>query len=250
MGKWSLREDYIIFRFCNQHKNKMIVDELLDELQKELEEAGFDFRSRNAIKRRAHTCQCLICKWEVPHAPIQQMERCNVLLHRINEPGRYEELQAAVKAYYVCDEHYTEELVLEKPQGNHFLYTDALEPSFKDVLLRFIQKSGRKDADIYNASLVTRDKFNRILNPRKGKELKRDSVGVSKRTIMQLCIGLKLTYEEAVVLMESAGYAFRRNDLTEVIVAICLRERICNMTLVNVILEENGEKIFGKDVNI
>ena len=50
--------------------------------------------------------------------------------------------------------------------------------------------------------------------------------------------------------MESAGYAFRKNDLTEVIVVICLKHGIHDMDEVNCTLYENGLEIFAETRDI
>ena len=71
----------------------------------------------------------------------------------------------------------------------------------------------------------------------------------SKKTVMQLCIGLKLNLDESTDLMRQAGYAFNPNNITEVIVKYCIEnqkdmfttdEIVCKYTdhpLSNAILE-------------
>ena len=105
--------------------------------------------------------------------------------------------------------------------------------TFKEVLFRFIEQKGfKKHSDVYNACFVKRDTFNAI---KKGK-----NYGVSKRTVMQFCFGLKLNYDEAVVLMASAGYAFAPSNLTDVIVEYYLKKEIHDIFEVNISLYDSG----------
>ena len=57
---------------------------------------------------------------------------------------------------------------------------------------------------------------------------------------MQLCFGLKLTYDEAVVLMASAGYAFSDCILTDIIIAYYLKNKNYDIFDVNATLFENN----------
>lgn len=124
---------------------------------------------------------------------------------------------------------------LTEPQQNlhKLIFTLPQEPTFKDVLFGFIEKQGfKKHSDIYNACFVKRDTFHVIKASK--------NYGVSKRTVMQLCFGLKLTYDEAVVLMASAGYAFAPSNLTDVIVEYYLKQQIHDIFEVNISLYDSG----------
>ena len=57
---------------------------------------------------------------------------------------------------------------------------------------------------------------------------------------MQFCFGLKLKYDEAVVLMASAGYAFAPSNLTDVIVEYYLKKEIYDIFEVNISLYDSG----------
>ena len=43
----------------------------------------------------------------------------------------------------------------------------------------------------------------------------KNEINASRRTVMQLCIGLKLSYTDAVYLMSCANYAFNPNEAQE-----------------------------------
>jgi hypothetical protein len=90
-----------------------------------------------------------------------------------------------------------------------------------------------KDSEVYRRSCVGRDVF---CNIRNGK-------GVSKRTIKQLCFGLKLSYEDAVTLLASAGYAFSNNDIGDLVVAYFLKNKIYDIYEANIELYERKQTL-------
>lgn len=249
--RWSFIEDYIIGKFCEENEHEDIRDDLLDELVDRLTETGFDSRCRVTVQRRAREFTYLFRGWDSPYTTEQINKVYNYLKKRNVEQLFYNELQINITDSYISSEVDFPRFIfsVENPDVYQFICTEPLAPSFKDVLTGFINKSGMTDAEVYRASRISRDKFNHIINGRKGKKVKETSKGqasVSKRTIMQLCFGLKLSYDEAIVLMESAGYAFRKNDLTEVIVVICLKQGIHDMDEVNCTLYENNLEIFAE----
>jgi hypothetical protein len=118
-------------------------------------------------------------------------------------------------------------------QLHNMIFVLPKEPTFKDILFGFIEKKGfKKHSDVYNACQVKRDTFNAIKH---GK-----NYGVSKRTVLQRCFGLKLSYDEAVVLMASAGYAFACNNLTDVIAEYYLKQEYYDIFEVNASLYDSG----------
>jgi hypothetical protein len=52
--------------------------------------------------------------------------------------------------------------------------------TFKELLRYYIKRSGKTDADIYHAAFVSRDKFNHIINGRKGKKVKKINEAIKK----------------------------------------------------------------------
>ena len=70
-----------------------------------------------------------------------------------------------------------------------------------------------------------------------------DSCGVSKKTVMQLCFGLKLTYDEAVALMAAADCAFNRSSIEDLVVMYFLKNRIYDTYEVNAELYERNQPL-------
>jgi hypothetical protein len=177
----------------------------------------------------------------------------DVFIKRLVEPEYYIELDECIKQLSLSA---TDETVSDMATycifdtGMHHLI--ALEPralAFKEVLMAFIERSGMKDSQVYKNALVSRDKFNHIFNPRRGKNVNsnnRNNVGVSRRTIIQLCIGLELTYEDATMLMESAGLTFLKNDDTERVVVAFLKKGNYTMEDINMELDDRGLQAFSE----
>ena len=119
-------------------------------------------------------------------------------------------------------------------ESSSFVPIEPVGPSFQKVLFDFIDASGMKDSEVYNSCFVGRDTFSHI---RKGDR------GVSKKTIKQLCFGLKLSYDDAVILMESAGFAFSNNSVADLVVVYFLKNKIYDIFAANAELYERNEEL-------
>lgn len=110
---------------------------------------------------------------------------------------------------------------------SNFVMSEPLGKPFSEVLFGLIDKHGLTDSDIYNAGCVSRQMFSDIRNNR---------TNVSKKTVIQLCIGAKLTYEEGLQLMAAAGYTFSNNHMIDVIIVWHLKEQIYDTTKIDTAL--------------
>ena len=111
---------------------------------------------------------------------------------------------------------------------------EPLGPSFRELLFKFIDDRKMKDSEVYKRSYVGRDTFSNI---RSGKK------SPSKKTVKQLCFGLKLSYDDAVVFMASAGYAFSNNDIGDLVVAYFLKNKIFDIFQANIELYERKQPL-------
>ena len=236
--KWSREEDYIVCGFYLSHLDEALKVKYLDELMSLLQKAGYGSRSRRSVKMRIHNYRYLHTGMGLSNYARQSQEVYATFAKRTVNARVYQGLKAYVKENYSKSESdvYDESFSLGAQDASNFIYTEPLGPTFQDVLFGFIDQRGMKDSEVYNACLVGRDTFSHI---RKGDK------GVSKRTVKQLCFGLKLTYDEAVVLMASAGYAFSSSNLSDVIVAYYLKNCIYDIDDANITLyENNAEMLF------
>lgn len=238
--KWSHEEDYIICSFYLSHLDNW--NQHIDELMALLKQAGYGNRKRSSVTMRVHNYEYLHTGKGLSNCARQSKAVYKGFISRTTKPMVYHSLQAYIKESYSEADFGPKPNVFVKtdvtgPESKFkFIYTEPLGPTFQDVLFDFIDKRGMKDSEVYNACLVGRDTFSHI---RKGDK------GVSKRTVKQLCFGLKLTYDEAVVLMASAGYAFSSSNLSDVIVAYYLKNCIYDIDDANITLyENNAEMLF------
>lgn len=86
--------------------------------------------------------------------------------------------------------------------------------TFFEVLSEYIDRTGRKDSDIYKPAMIDKATFSKIRN---GHIPKRASV-------LRLALVLKLTPKEATRLMSAAGYAFNRNNKFDKFICFFLTE--------------------------
>jgi hypothetical protein len=244
--RWTFEEDYIVCKFCIEKQYRDIEYELLSELVDRLVESGFERRSAPAIYKRAKDFTYLLRGWESPYAVDQVRAIYSACLARRENPLQIETINPnSNQTQASCDDDsllYEFGLFDERlTHINRLIAIEPAAPTFRELLFEYIKRSGLSDAEVYKASYVSRDTFNHIINGRKGKKVKADDenkVNASHQTVMQLCIGLKLTYTESVRLMTSAGYAFRPDKMHDRVIAACIRENIFNMVEVNMELYE------------
>ncbi len=230
--KWSHEEDYIVCSFYLSHLNNW--KQHIDELMELLKQAGYGKRKRDSIIMRVHNYEYLHTGKGLANYARQSKAVYKSFISRTTKSVVYESLRAYIKESY-SEADLGLGLDVTGPESEFkFIYTEPLGPTFQEVLFDFIDKRGMKDSEVYNACLVGRDTFSHI---RKGDK------GVSKRTIKQLCFGLKLTYDEAVVLMASAGYAFSSSNLSDVIVAYYLKNSMYDIDDANITLYENHAEL-------
>lgn len=227
--KWEFEEDFIVCKFYLSHVNSW--KEHIDEVLAELNTEGFT-RDKNKVQMRISNYEYLHIGHGLCHPAKQSRRILNGIL-------KAQLTSAQLQSY--LNQNYSQnvngnaiDLTNPADEKSDFIYTEPLGPSFQEVLFDFIDRRGMKDSDVYNSCLVGRDTFSLIRNGKRN---------VSKKTVRQLCFGLKLTYEEAIMLMESAGYAFSNNNLTDVIVSYYLKNKEYDIFEANATLYENKAEL-------
>ncbi|MBQ3223439.1 MAG: macro domain-containing protein [Clostridia bacterium] len=87
---------------------------------------------------------------------------------------------------------------------------EGLDAGFSETLLRLIDRSGKKDAEVYKRANVDRKLFSKIRN--------NPQYRPSKTTALAFAIALELSLEETRDLIGRAGYALSRSSKGDVIV--------------------------------
>ena len=110
----------------------------------------------------------------------------------------------------------------------------GLPLTFSDELRNTMIEKGLNSTDVYYAAGVDRKLFSKILN--------NSQYAPKKDTCIALCIGLKLTLEEARELLSRAGYALSHASMRDVIIEYFFARKIWSLNTLNIKLTEYGEK--------
>ena len=253
--KWSFEEDYIICKFAYEYMYDCFPYHEIDRLMLELKELGHVCRSRKAVENRVRNYLHYYGGEDDRNIPEQIESIAYAYRDKMIKNQRTVNIQSyrTCPPIGVCDNDsydYTNLLNANNQQMNNYVALRPIAPSFKDLLLQYIQRSGRTASDVYNAAYVARDKFNHIINGRKGKNVKTNNnenkVNATHRTVMKLCLGLRLGYADAVYFMACAGYAFRPNEPIDMVVVECIKNEIWNMVRVNMELYDHKLELFSR----
>jgi O-acetyl-ADP-ribose deacetylase len=111
---------------------------------------------------------------------------------------------------------------------------DNLGESFTTQLLRLIDKRGLKDSTVYKQANISRQHFSKI-------QCNRD-YNPKKKTMLAFAVGLHLSEDETIDLLQSAGYAFSDGSKQNWIVQYYLEHKIYNINQINTLLFEYDQK--------
>jgi len=108
------------------------------------------------------------------------------------------------------------------------------EITFQQKLFEYIDRSGRKDSDVYNAVGISRSMFSKI----------RVSTNYqpSKLTALMFCVVLKLSIAESEDLLERASYSFSRSNITDRVFYALMSKGIYEPSAIDGFLVKHGEK--------
>lgn len=106
--------------------------------------------------------------------------------------------------------------------------------SFNDLLYTYLSKYD-KMSDIYNPAHMDRRLFSKILDEKSG-------LTVQKKHIIQLAVGLKLSFEQLQELLDTKGYKISGSLKSDIIVKHYFTEKKYDVDEINAALEHYGEK--------
>ena len=107
---------------------------------------------------------------------------------------------------------------------------------FVQQLLGLIDKSGKKDSDVYKKAGIDRRLFSKI---RSNLEYT-----PAKKTVIALCLALELPRTDADLLLSSAGYSLSRADDFDLAIAFCIEKRVYDFLQINEVLDHFGFEVF------
>ena len=108
-------------------------------------------------------------------------------------------------------------------------HLNHLAPTFSERLLKLIDASGKKDAEIYKAADVDRKVFSKI----------RSNVNYHprKKTAIAFCLALELSLDETEELLNSAGYSLNESSKFDLVLSVLISRGLYQLLTVNEALD-------------
>lgn len=144
------------------------------------------------------------------------------------------------------------ELQASKPQPDHSLsqterpkdafsaireFLELNDIGFKDALLKYIDRTGKKDSEIYRKANVDRRLFSKIMNVQ--------GYNPSKPTAIAFAIALELNLEETKDLIGRAGYTLSKASTFDRIIEFFILERNYDIYEINEALFYFDQSLLG-----
>ncbi len=114
-------------------------------------------------------------------------------------------------------------------QLQNYLVAKFVPKTFSKQLLRLIKEKDLNEIDVYKAANIDRKLFSKI---------RRSSYHPSRKTAIALILAAHLSYDEAIALLQLAGYSLSNYEKADVIIEFCLINKIYDLMLVNELLLE------------
>ena len=111
------------------------------------------------------------------------------------------------------------------------------DAGFTETLLKLIDKSGKKDSEIYKKALLTKQHFSKIRNNPNYKP--------TKPTAIALALALELDLEATKDLIGRAGYALTNSSKFDLIIRYFIEQGNYNVVEINIALYEFDQNLLG-----
>ena len=113
----------------------------------------------------------------------------------------------------------------------------SMDKPFKDILMGYLIESGKTNSEVYNKGGISRQVFSNIFT-------KKDFIP-KKDTVICIIIGLEFPYNEAIKLLECAGYTLSRSIVLDTVVMKYLKRGTYDLFEINAELDERGCPLLG-----
>ena len=111
------------------------------------------------------------------------------------------------------------------------------DAGFTETLLKLIDKTGKKDAQIYKKALLSKQHFSKIRNNPHYKP--------TKPTAIALALALELDLEATKDLIGRAGYALTNSSKFDLIIRYFIERRKYDIVEINCVLFEHDQNLLG-----
>lgn len=112
--------------------------------------------------------------------------------------------------------------------------TDA---GFSETLLKLVDKTGKKDSEIYKKAMISKQHFSKIRN--------NPDYRPTKPTAIALALALELDLEATRNLIGRAGYALTRSSKFDLIIQFFIEQGIYNIVEINCVLFDHDQSLLG-----
>jgi len=114
---------------------------------------------------------------------------------------------------------------------------DETDAGFSETLLKLIDKTGKKDSEIYKKANVDRKHFSKIRNNKNYKP--------SKPTALAFAVALELDLEQTKDLIARAGFALSHSSKFDIIVEFFIKKKNYNIHEINMALFDFDQSLLG-----
>ena len=111
------------------------------------------------------------------------------------------------------------------------------DAGFTETLLKLIDKSGKKDSEIYKKANISKQHFSKIRNNPNYKP--------TKPTAIALALALELSLEDTKDLIGRAGYALTNSSKFDLIIQYFIEQGTYNVVEINIALYEFDQTLLG-----
>ena len=111
------------------------------------------------------------------------------------------------------------------------------DAGFSETLLREIDKTGKKDSDIYKRANISKQHFSKIRNDPEYRP--------KKTTAVALAIALQLDLAQTKDLIGRAGYALNNSSKFDLIVRYFIENNIYDIMQINIALHDFDQPLLG-----
>lgn len=247
--RWSINEDIVVCKYCVDNPWAYTRDVDIEGIAAKLEAAGFQSRSKSAIKQRVYAYEVLMMRRKFS-CVTNQTERVYQIIG-LESRQMTKGIKSYIREVYkpeddskILDDISPFTSLTKKPSDAlELVRTIDYKSTFPMVLQKYVDLKGIKKHNAMCRGIGMKpDTFSAILRG-KYKEVKKDNV-------LRLCVGLGLHVNEAEELLESAGYMFSNSVMKDVVVKAFLWDGIYSVVAINAELDENNEAMLFENYEI